>query len=37
MNLADESEQSNRGLLSRDTGEALKGERGPDRVATEGF
>ena len=38
MNLvATQSEQSDRSLLSRDTEKALKSQRGPDRVATEGF
>ena len=32
-----ESEQSESSLLSRDTEKALKSERGPNRVATEGF
>ena len=31
------SEQSHRGLLSRDTEEALKSEKGPDSIAPDGF
>ena len=37
MNLMDNREQSDRSLLSRDTEKGLRRERGPDRVATEGF
>ena len=32
-----ESEQSDRSLLSRDTEKALRSERGPHRILTEGF